>query len=180
MDKFCVKKWTVPQLKDFLKCRGVPCSGYNKPQLVNMVTKAQNHPELVAEIEPGDGDVEAVQRRTVVVSGQKIIFPDPNSLKDWEENLRNMPYITSAHCLLYLLTKRGWSSNRIQSLEKERGYQLHVDKHIHHVKLKTLEGVTCIKAACTRQTSQNEAPYNVWLLASADGDIHTAGCQCTG
>ncbi|KAK4316367.1 hypothetical protein Pmani_012496 [Petrolisthes manimaculis] len=76
--------------------------------------------------------------------------------------------------------RKGWSANRIQAYEMERGYQLHVDKHIHHVKLNKLEGFTCINAACTRQTSQNDTPYEVWLLVLANGDIHTAGCQCIG
>lgn len=175
-----MEKWTVPKLKDFLKRKGVTCSGYNKPQLVNLVKNAQNHPELVEERGPGDGDLEAIQRRTVVVSGKKIVIPDPRTITGWEENLRTIPYVTVAHCLLYLVMRRGWSANRIQAYEKERGYQLHVDKHIHHVKLKKLEGVTCIKASCTRQTSQNDTPYEVWLLVSANGDIHTAGCQYTG
>lgn len=108
------------------------------------------------------------------------IFSDPGHLTDWQDNLGTMPYVTTAQCLLYLVMKRGWSAARIESYEKERGYQLHLDKHIHNVKLKKLEGITCIRGACTRQTSQSDTPYDVWLLVSPNGDINTAGCQCTG
>lgn len=50
------EKWTVCQLKKFLKERGIPSSGYKKFQLVSLVAKAHNSPEL-EEIEP------AVMRR---------------------------------------------------------------------------------------------------------------------
>jgi len=180
MEAFSTEKWTVTQLKDFLKSRGIPCSGYNKSQLVKMVKSAHNHPDLVEKVEASDGEAVHEERRTVIVCGQKVVFPQPSRLTGWEEDLRALPYITSAHCLMYLVMK-GWSANRIASYEKERGYLLYLEQHIHSVKIKSLDyDICCIKSLCTRQTRLNEPPYDVWLFASSNGDIKTAGCQCIG
>ena len=113
MEAFSTEKWTVLKLKGFLKSRGIPCSGYNRPQLLKIVKNAQDHPELVEEVQPSDGEAIHEERRTVMVSGQKIVLPQPSCLTGWEENLRTIPYITHAHCMMYLMVKKGWSTNRI-------------------------------------------------------------------
>lgn len=145
-----------------------------------MVKNATNHPDLVEDIAPNDNEATHTERRTVMLSGQKVVCPLPSSLTGWD-NLRAIPYITSAHCMMYLVIKRGWSASRIASYEKERGYLLYMEKHIHNVRLKQLDyGISCIRASCTRQTRQNEQPYDVWLFVASNGDIQTAGCQCIG
>ena len=175
------EKWTVSRLKCFLKSRGIPCTGYAKHQLITMVQTALNQPHLVEEVQPSDGEDVKIRRRTILISGEEVVFPDYRTLSNWEENLNNIPYLTTAHCLMYLVMKREWSPNRVLHYEKENGYQLYLNKHIQNVKMKKLQfGVTCIKAICIRQTKQNEAPYDVWMLVSSNGDINTAGCQCTG
>ena len=139
------------------------------------MTNAQDHPDLVEEIQPRDSEEAYIERRTVVVSGEKIMFPDPRSLTGWDENLRTIPNITNAHCLLYLMLKSGWSANRVGALEKERGYQLFLEKHIHNVRMKKMHyDISCIRASCIRQTCQNEAPYDIWLFVSSSGNINSS------
>ncbi|KAK3889030.1 hypothetical protein Pcinc_006906 [Petrolisthes cinctipes] len=75
----------------------------------------------------------------------------------------------------------GWSTNRITGYEKERGYQMFLNKHIWKVLVKHVDhGRTFVKGSCTRQTAQTESPYKVWGLLSSGGTIEAAGCQCTG
>ena len=182
METFAGEKWTVTRLKAYLKSKGIPCSGYTKSQLVELVKKLMSQPDLAEDIGPNDNEATDIERRTVIVSGQKVICPLPSSLTGWDNDLRTIPYITSAHCMMYLMIKKGWSASRIASYEKEQGYLLYMEKHIQNVRLRRLDfgDIFCIRASCTRQTRQNEQPYDVWLFVASNGDIQTAGCQCIG
>lgn len=145
-----------------------------------MVQTALQHPHLVEDVLPLKED-NYLERRKLKISGTEILFPDPRTMTEWQADLSTIPYITRAHGLMYLVLKQGWSPERIQMYEKECGYQLYCERHIQQVKVKKLEfDVSCIKGTCVRQTNQNETPYQVWLLVSSNGDIHTAGCQCIG
>lgn len=175
-----VNKWTVPTLKTFLKSKGIPYSGYGKRQLKDMVLKAVQHPHLVDDVLPLQED-SSIERRKIKISETEIMLPDPRTLTEWEEDLQTIPYITHAHGLMYLLLKQGWAADRVQVYEKECGYKLYQERHIQNVKVKKLEfDVSCIRGTCVRQTNQNETPYQVWMFASSNGDIHAAGCQCIG
>ncbi|XP_050704746.1 uncharacterized protein LOC126990229 isoform X2 [Eriocheir sinensis] len=175
-----ISKWTVQTLKTFLKSKGIPCSGYGKSQLKDMVLMALQQPHLVEDVLPLKED-DHTQRRSIKLSGTQVLLPDPRTLTEWQEDLSTMPYITQAHVLMYLVLKQGWPAERIQAYEKECGYQLYQERHIQHVQVKKLDyDVSCIKGTCVRQTNQNETPYQVWMFASSNGDIHAAGCQCIG
>ena len=176
-----IHKWTVASLKHFLKARAIPHSGYSKDALVHMVEKAINSPQLTSLTEEDDGEETNIRRRTVEVNGTSITFPDPYTLTGWDTNLITLPPITSALCLKYLLSKMRWTAERAIAYEKERGYQLFLDKHVTDVILKHVQHqMIFVRGTCTRQTSQSEKPYQVWLLLSASGSIETAGCQCIG
>lgn len=86
--------------------------------------------------EPNDGDQALKDRRTVEIARKREEFPDPGKLSGWEDNLAWLPNITNAHCLLYLVTKKSWSSDRVEKLENERRFLLFKSKHIQDVKLK--------------------------------------------
>ena len=181
MERLPLSTWTAAKLKRYLKARGIPHSGYSKAVLVSMVEKAVNNPGLTEFIEDNDSDIAAASRRTVDVNGSPRLFPDPLAITSWDTDLTSLPSLTSAKCLVYLLSKKGWSSDRVISFEKDRGYQLFLENHIQDVKLREEDhNMTYVRALCTRQTAQSEKPYHVWLLLSSTGTIETAGCQCTG
>ena len=172
--------WTLVQLKQYLRERRVPHSGYNKQQLLKLVENSLKNPELLQSVDSDDGEEVGVIRRTISVKGQLVAFPDPHLLRGWSDTLSNIPKITSGCCLMFLM-KKGWSTKRLHNFEKERGYQLFNDKHINCVELKQVEHeMLYIRGKCIRQTAQKESPYTVWLLATSDGEIKASGCQCTG
>lgn len=171
------------QLKEYLRQRSVPHSGYGKSTLVKLVRNSIENPSLVEVVEPTEKDSvgTSTSRRTTIFSGKHVTFPDPNLLHEWDDDLSKIPHITSACCLIYLMTKKGWSSKRLENFEKERGYQMYSDNHITQVQIKPLHhNMTYIRAKCVRQTAQRESPYSVWLLATSRGDIEASGCQCIG
>lgn len=181
MDARSCDKWTVLQLKQYLRDRKVPCSGYGKEHLVKLVKNSLENPDLLETVDLPDGDNIADLRRTVRVKGELVVFPDPHLLTGWSDTLANIPKITSAFCMLYLMSKKGWSAKRLENFEKERGYQLCNDKHINSVQIKPVnDEMMYIRAKCIRQTAQKESPYCVWLLATNGGNIEASGCQCTG
>lgn len=181
MNSTTCEKWTVLQLREYLRQRRVPHSGYKKGKLLQLVKNSVENPSLLDIVEPLEQENVSDERRTVEVNGRRVVLPDPNSLTHWDKDLTNMPRITSAYCLLYLMNKRGWSGKRLENFEKQRGVQLCLDNHINEVFFKKMsDDLAYIKAKCIRQTSQNEAPYCVWLLATMKGTIESSGCQCTG
>ena len=138
-----VDKWTVPRLKSFLSARKITCSGHTKPELVLMVTQAMRQPGLAALVLPQDSDAASRKRRTVEMSGEEIVFPDPNTLSGWDNNLNGLPVITTAHALMYLMMKRDWPKHRLQKYEQERGYQLFLERHIQDVVTKKVLDNIC-------------------------------------
>ena len=127
------------------------------------------------------GSSASIARRTISVNGNLLLFPDPLAITAWDTNLTSLPHLTSAKCMVYLLAKGGWSAERAISYERERGYQLFLEKHIEKVELKQEDhDMAYVRALCRRQTAQSEKPYQVWLLVTKTGTIEAAGCQCIG
>ena len=146
-----------------------------------MVEKAIANPEITEITEASDHQTAATTRRTISVNGNLTLFQDPFALTSWDADLISLPHLISAKCLVYLLSKGGWSSERAISYEKERGYQLFMEKHIEKVELRQEDhNMTYVRALCRRQTTQSEKPYQLWLLLNNTGTIETAGCQCIG
>ncbi|KAG0714208.1 hypothetical protein GWK47_014566 [Chionoecetes opilio] len=181
MESIACEKWTVSLLKQYLRDRAVPHSGYCKEKLVKLVKNSHENPSLVDQVEPTDGESVSESRRTITVNGDVVVFPDPHLLTGWDDNLTKIPSITSACCLIYLMNKKGWPAKRLENFENERGYQLCNDNHINTVQIKPHDGnMSYIRAKCIRQTAQKESPYCVWLLATNRGNIEASGCQCIG
>ncbi|KAG0716238.1 hypothetical protein GWK47_010209 [Chionoecetes opilio] len=181
MESIACEKWTVSLLKQYLRDRAVPHSGYCKEKLVKLVKNSHENPSLVDQVEPTDGESVSESRRTITVNGDVVVFPDPHLLTGWDDNLTKIPSITSACCLIYLMNKRGWPAKRLENFENERGYQLCNDNHINTVQIKPHEGnMSYIRAKCVRQTAQKESPYCVWLLATNRRNIEASRCQCIG
>ena len=145
-----------------------------------MVQKAIANPGITEITHTSDHETAATSRRTISVN-ENLLFPDPLAITSWDTDLTSLPHLTSAKCLVYLLSKGGWSSERAISYEKERGYQLFLEGHIEKVELRQEDhNMTYVRALCRRQTAQSEKPYQVWLLVNNTGTIETAGCQCIG
>ena len=88
------------------------------------------NPCIVEEIEQPDDASVAAQKRAVEVNGKIEQFPHPNTFSGWDKDLRTLPPLTSAYCLVYLVAKKGWSPERISKYEKECGYSLFREGHI--------------------------------------------------
>ncbi|KAK4319940.1 hypothetical protein Pmani_009142 [Petrolisthes manimaculis] len=80
-----ISKWTVGELRSFLKGRGVPASGYVKSQLLDMVRRAQQSPQILEEIQENDNEEISKKRRTIEICGKYEVFPHPATLTDWKK-----------------------------------------------------------------------------------------------
>lgn len=179
MDSLPPQSWTTADLRTFLKTRAITYSGYSKAGLVCMVEKAIANPGITEVTQASDQETAATSRRTISVSGNLLLFPDPLAITAWDANLTSLPHLTSTKCLVYLLSKGGWSSEQAISYEKERGYQLFLEKHIEKVELRQEDhNMTYVRALCRRQTTQSENPYQVWLFGIwRSGPSFDFGCS---
>lgn len=132
-----LEKRANADLKQYLKARAVPHSGYTKDALALTVEKAFNNPQLTHITDDDDG-IETTLRRTIELTGKCETFPDPHTLTSWDINLTTLRPVTSAKCLVYLLSKLGWTSEHAKAY-KERGYQLFLDKHVTNVVLRHVQ-----------------------------------------
>ncbi|KAK3091881.1 hypothetical protein FSP39_023407 [Pinctada imbricata] len=171
-----------PQLKAFLSERGLTVSDYSVHQLRELSKKAI---ELNLPIIKTPDDTEEMRktRSRVIIDGECIKFFHVSStdLKEWTDDLKNVPVFSQADIFVYLLSKSEWSPVRLQSYKSERGYRLFQSNHIHTVLCHQLQhDHLYIKAKCIRETSQSADPYRTWCLLNSDGSCVSAGCECTG
>lgn len=149
-------KWTVVELRKYLQNRGVSTTGYSKRQLVDMVRQAKDSPQILGEVQGKDNEEINTRRRTVLISGKQEVFPHPETLSDWHQDLDSIPHVTNAHCLMYLMLKQNWPSNRVQVYEKERGYQLFFGQSHTKCNGETYAAQYCVYLCKMHQTDQPE------------------------
>ncbi|XP_061190782.1 uncharacterized protein LOC133198830 [Saccostrea echinata] len=174
---------SVPQLRDFLKERGIQTSIYRKQQLLRLAQAA-----TAMEIEPEECAIENKryhdqQRRTVEVRTDEnittFILPDVSGLSDWNVDLQTMPKIEMGDVMVYLMTYCDWSANRLKSYKDDNSFKLYQTNHIDKVAMATVaHGYMYVKSTCVPETRQSEKPYETWILLHKNGSVKSGGCTC--
>ena len=180
-----VKRWTVAECRRYLQARAVPCSGATREQLIDLVKKNKKTlpPLEYEDTEPLEDDHSgevSEDRRTVVIDGRSVVYPNPFSVKHWEADLDNRPDVDSGRVLIYLLSKRGWTADNAAAFH-DTGDQLCRDFRIDNVRWKRMDAeMVYVKAECVGRTSPSQPRYCVWLLTRSRGTVESSGCQCPG
>lgn len=185
--KKTLRRWTISECKRYLQTHSVPCWGCTKEELIDLVKKTQRtrsktHPPPECDntdtlLDAQTQDV-SEDRRTVVSDGRSVVYPNPFSVKHWEEDLRNMPCVDSGRVVMYLLTKRGWTPTTTKDYH-DKVDELRRDYHVHNIRWKRMDAeMVYIKGECLERTSR--LPHFVWFLARSRGTIESGGCQCAG
>jgi hypothetical protein len=174
---------TVPQLKEFLKERGIQTSIYRKENLIRLAEAATE-----MKIQPEERSLQSkrgldLQRRTVEVgtdeSSVTVVLPDVNRLASWKCELKNLPKIEMGDIMVYLMTKCGWGTNRLKSYKDDNSFKLYQTNHIDKVVIAPVaHDYMYVKSACVPETRQLEKPYETWILVKKDGSVKSGGCTC--
>ena len=96
-DKTPIDMWrfNVPQLKEFLKCRGRTCSLARKAELLRLCESAL---ELQLEVIANDDYVDMVSSRRIVIdsdtnNNSQMIMRSVRDVEKWEDDLSKLPDI---------------------------------------------------------------------------------------
>ena len=175
--------YKVSDLKTYLQQRGITCSDHRKNVLIELCEKSESLGLKVVKT-PDSYLKSSADRQTVSVNGKNVHFGGVGNIKPekWCDDLKHVPDVEWPHVIVYLMDKCGWTPNQIATYKETRGFSLNNSGHIHKVqthKIKDYE-YFYIRADCTRQTSQSEKPYILWILIHSSCKIYSAGCQCTG
>ena len=179
---------TVPQLKDFLRDKGVQISG-NKSELIKRVQGVLHlgieSLKIVSERDIADGKVRETNKFLTPL-GENL--PRPHELScNWSDNVELFPPFTKNELYNYLVLNKertcdGASNNAGRQLKAKVFYE---DKHVHSVQCNLInEDVSHCYVRCRvipslpGQTRKED--YRVWVcLSKVTGHVHSASCDCS-
>ena len=171
---------SVPELKEFLRERGIQTSLYRKEQLIQLAVAASEI-NLEAESDSFDDKRDSDQlRRTVVIGGySNVVLPDVGSITGWQSDLSSIPNIEMGDIMVYLMTTCGWGAGRLKSYKEDNSYKLFQNRHIDNVRIGNIEhNYIYVRCTCVPETRQSEKPYETWILLNRNGTIKSGGCTC--
>ena len=107
---------SVPELKEFLRERGIQTSLYRKEQLIKLA-EAASEINLEAQSDSFEEKREYDQlRRTVVIDeSSNVVLPDVGSITGWQRELSSIPNIEMGDIMVYLMTTCEWGTGRLKS-----------------------------------------------------------------
>ena len=174
--------WNVEQLRNFLKCRKIPCSSASKAALQRQVHFAI---QFGFQSRIDDKTVsDSVQQKLILENGL-LRLPAPKTIDNWEVNSYNMPPLTDKFVESYFnkVNKSfGVSANECKALALGKGLVLsgHADVLLYHPISQSIN-YCFIKTYVVRQTNTREPPHAVWAILQKDsGAVHQAYCTCAG
>ena len=175
-------KKTVPQLKAYLKTKGVPHSDYRKKDLIDLCNKSDE--QSIPFAESDDHEASLLKRRTITNNkGETIILPSFTECQ-FSTNLKDITDCDAADVLVYLKSVCQWSDARLTAWREDDGYRLTQATDGNHIcnvqtaKIPNYSDYEYLKATCIPETSQNADPYYVWTLRACTGQIISGGCSC--
>jgi hypothetical protein len=105
-DKTAIDMWrfNVPELKDFLKCRGITCSLVRNAELVRLCELAL---ELKLAVIAKDDYVDMdSSRRTVIDSDSQMTLRSVRDVEKWEDDLSNLPDLANCDILVLCMERK--------------------------------------------------------------------------
>ncbi|XP_076098430.1 uncharacterized protein LOC143068342 [Mytilus galloprovincialis] len=167
------KNKNVPEIKQFLKNRGVKTTGYKKSKLVELAEEAEL--QKIPAFEPDNYIFANKIRRTV----DGVELPHPKTVIDWSDDLNTIPIIEAFDVNHYLKNICNWTNERLKGYKNDNSYRLHSNGHIRDVRQSKFHSdIHYVKAACVPEERQSADPYEVWIVFLFDGSIHSAECTC--
>ena len=175
-DMSSLEKLTVPKLKQVLRERGIPSTGYKKAALLQL---AKEGIQLYDPLDSDDREKSVKERTTI----KGVTLPSPDScVISITDNLKDLPPTSLTDLLIYLRVRCKWGDDRLRNYKQDDGYKMHLDCHITKVELghmKANNSHIYVKGRCIPEQSQSAEPYRVWLLLQREsGILESAGCNC--
>jgi len=169
-DKTPIDMWrfNFPQLKEFLKCRGITCSLARNVELVRLCELAL---ELKPEVIANDDYVDIDSPRRIVIdsdtnNNSQMILRSVRDVEKWEDELSKLQDIGNSDILVYFLKYCAWDEKRLKQYKHDNGFKLYNADHTSGVQLADIStDFSYIKGFCVPETRQS-ADHYVFIITS--------------
>ena len=104
------QQWTVKELTDFLRQRGVTITGYNKPKLVQLATAVA---DIALPRDPDLASFDSARSRREKLQRAGCLFDDPIKLTGYTENFEHIPDFGLYDIFNYLIVNRTILNNSL-------------------------------------------------------------------
>lgn len=178
--KMDFRNMKLPELRNFLKQRGIQHSTQRKENLIRLAEVANDLQFPVQEAD--DYKDLSVSRRTVTdrKTNKTVVLPDITtiSVDKWKTDLKTLPSLEMGDIMVYLLGNCGWLNERLKQYKQDNGYLLYQCNHVSGLMLYEMDSYQYVKCFCVPETRQSADPYITWILLNDTGTVQSGGCTC--
>ena len=172
---------TVPWLKQFLQDRGIQISSEEKnKRKAELVELSVNANKMKLEkIKEGDHEEKSVLMLKVRTTEHGVL-PNPNTIKDWTNNVSKIPELTFPDIYNYLIGKAEYDEEKLKSFKSLQGYRLFKDEHVLDLKLHKVENKPYTFVKFNVKPTERSKVDGGKSFYDGDGSVHGAFCPCLG
>lgn len=184
-----IEKWSIKQLKSFLRERKEMVSG-NKQELLERVKGVIFlNKKTVSETSVSDAISDGIRRFEKLMTPLSEILPDPESLKsNWKSDVHLFPNISNNDLYNYLVLSqnRTTDSQKMMATRQLKARVFYEDRHVYDLQYHAVneECSHCfirakVVPSLPTDSVKNKPDYNVWVtLSKVTGRVHSANCTC--
>jgi len=181
-----MENWTVPQLKAFLKDRGVEYGSRRKNELLQLCLEAV---ETNIDVDP-DGlkeDLNSNIAAKLRLDNGEYLSP-PFSC-DGDSDISFVPAITVLDIYNYLMTFSQYNHATLRDYKKLEGYTMYMDSYVvdvQGVRWPSVSEYVAVKGKVKPRTNDKDPLtklgfYSVWVIfCSSSISVKSAYCTCKG
>ena len=181
MDYETISKMKVPELKNFLRLRGLKITGI-KPELISRVLYAvENNIPILKTAEEIESQIKMEYEQKLHV--ENITIPDPfgisNGWKNEDEGICHWPLISSFNIITFLMIDK--QVEDLNDYKSSKAYSYFEQGWLGELLYLSLDDTPycLIKTDCTPSQRLSNTKHKLWLLlVKENGKVLRAHCSC--
>ena len=182
IDKSLVHKMKVPELKFFLRLRGLKVRGNKEDLVCRAVNAIENNLPILKTAEQIEGEIASEYKQKLSVNN--VTFPDPfkieNGWKNEEEAITSWPIVSAFAVINFLRVDSTVKDlNDYKSSKAYSYFQQGWLGELFYLQLDAHKEYCLVKADCRPSMRISDTKHNLWLLLSqVNGTVFRAHCTC--
>ena len=179
-------QWTVKELTDYLRKRGVTTSGYNKQKLVQLATAVA---DIALPQDPDLASFDSARSLREKLERAGCSFDDPMKITGYTENFESIPDFGLYDIFNYLIVNRtDYDRKKLKAYKSFEDYRLFADGNVEQMKFNEVSEASsvCVFLAQVKPTQKdktylNKQTYLAWIvMKKCNGQVEVAYCECPG